>query len=217
MLSSCKQCCILDTISLVGLCRLELDSRRAIEWLVDDFDVSIPQKVFDDALRYIQVDDETQSIFFRTVPPPVHYNTMVSCEQFLSRRIRSLPPQFIPQVDEGERAAAALALRMSRSLKQYTLLVTDDLKALDPLCITLDRHQIGIVKTSYDMLLFLASRHMIELPLEAIEIALKELNQLLRDNSRAARDSQKPDELLDKYLSILPELSDWNCRTLDCM
>lgn len=226
-MSPCKQWCIVDTISLVSLCRLELGSRRVLEWLLDDFDVSIPPKVFNDAASYIrdmrriddetQIDDEAQSIFFRRLPQLVHRNTMVSCDYFLSRRIGDLPPEFTRYVHEGERIATALALKLSRSFKQYILLVTDDLKALEPLYIILDRNQIGIVKTSYDMLLFFASRHMIELSPEEIEIALRGLNYLLRDNSKPAHVPQKPDELLDKYLAMISKLSNWNCRTLDCM
>lgn len=198
-----KQCCVFDTISLVKLCQLELGPRRAIEWLLEDFAVWIPQKVFDDGKRHLSDDDDERTAFFNAVLSHVARKADDFFEECIDQHVRHLPPDERPRIDEGEGIATALALEISRFCKQYVVLVTDDYKAeplLRQICST---DQIGITRTAYDLLLFLRSRHSDELPIEEIEAALRELARLLRDNSKPAHIPQKPDELRDQYLAIL--------------
>jgi len=198
-----KQCCIIDTMSLVKLCQLELGPKRAIEWLLEDFAVWIPKKVFDDGKRNLSADDDERTVFFNAVLPRVVGKADDFFEECMSQHVRRLPPDKRPCVDEGEKIATALALELSRFYKQYVMLVTDDYKAeplLRQICST---DQIGITRNAYDLLLFLRSRHPDELPIEEIEAALRELAHLSRDNSKPARIRQEPDELRDQYIEIL--------------
>lgn len=213
-----KQCCILDAISLVKLCQLELGLRRAIEWLLEDFDVSIPQKVFNEGRSNIHAtDDDAAALFFTAVQSRVHYESIESCDQIIKRQVKSLPVQERTEIHNGERVAAALALKLSYSYKQYVVFVTDDLDAVSPIEKILDRDQIGLVKNSYDLLLFLASRHLGELTLDVVEIALKQLNYLLRNNSPDAPKYQEPDELLDVHLNEVVNLFQCRRELLTCV
>jgi len=221
-----KQCCILDTISLVKLCQLELGSKKAIEWLIEDFQVSIPKKVFEDGRRHISEadDEEAQAVFFRNVQQYVHYGKYNSCEKLIAECGITALWQYAsgedkPHVDEGERVAAALALRLGYEYRQYVIFVTDDLKAIPLLKMILGgiSYQVGSVKNSYDLLLFLASRHPDEFPPNGMEIPLRQLNYLLRNNSPDAEPHQKPDELLGKYLDTLKKLSHQRLLFLDCL
>lgn len=198
-----KQCCIFDTMSLVKLCQLELGPKRAIEWLLEDFVIWIPKKVFDDGKHNLSDDDDERRVFFDTVLPRVMEKADDFFEECMNRHVRRLPPDQRPRVDEGEEIATALALELSRFYKQYVVLVTDDYKAealLGEIC-SID--QIGIVRNAYDLLFFLRSRHSDELSIDEIEVALRELARLLRDNSKPAHVPQKPDKLRDQYLTIL--------------
>ena len=198
-----KQCCIIDTMSLVKLCQLELGPKRAIEWLLEDFAVWVPKKVFDDGKHKLSDDDDEQTVFFNAVLPRVVGKADDFFEECMSQHVRRLPPDKRPRVDEGEKIATALALELSRFYKQYVVLVTDDYKAEPLLGEICNIDQIGIIRNAYDLLLFLRSRHSDELSIDEIEIALRELARLLRDNSKPAYILQKPDELRDQYLIIL--------------
>jgi hypothetical protein len=198
-----KQCCIFDTVSLVKLCQLELGLRRAIEWLLDDFAIWIPQKVFDDGKRNLSDDDDERTVFFNAVLPRVVGKADDFFKECMNRHVRRLPPDKRPRVDEGEEIATALALELSRFCKQYVVLVTDDYKAEPLLRQICNTDQIGITRNAYDLLLFLRSRHSDELPVEEVEAALRELARLSRDNSKPAHIRQEPDELRDQYIKIL--------------
>jgi hypothetical protein len=198
-----KQCCIFDTVSLVKLCQIELGPKRAIEWLLEDFAVRIPEKVFADGKPYLSDDDDERTVFFGAVLPCVVDKADDTFEEYMSEHVERLSPDKRPQVDEGERVATALALELSRLCRQYVVFVTDDYRAkpiLEGIC---DVDQIGVVRNAYDLLLFLSSRHSDELPIEEVEAALRELARLLRDNTKPAHFAQKPDELRDRYLTIL--------------
>jgi hypothetical protein len=199
-----KQCCIFDTVSLVKLCQLELGPKRAIEWLLDDFSVVIPKKVFDDGGHNLSDDDDERTVFYGKVSSQVVATADDFFEECIGRHVEQLLPCQRSCIDEGEKVAIALALEFSRFCRQYVVLVTDDYKAcplLEQIC---GLEQIGIVRNAYDLLLFLGSRHSDQLSVEEIEIALRELAYLLRNNSDpVAKQLQKPDELREQYISIL--------------
>jgi hypothetical protein len=98
-----------------------------------------------------------------------------------------------------------LAQPLSRAHGQYVIFVTDDYKAASSLQNILRDDQIGLVKNSYELLLFLASRHPEQLSLGELDKALRQLNRLLRNNDLPAAKMQKPDELLLECLKILQE------------
>ncbi len=198
-----KQCCVFDTNSLVKLCQLELGPRRAIEWLLDDFAVWIPEKVFEDGINNLSDDDDERTVFFNAVQPRVVRQADDFFKNRVSQHVKRLPPNKRPNIDAGEEIATALALELSRFCKQYVVLATDDYKAEPLLKQYCNMDQIGIIKNAYDLLLFLRSRHSDELSVEEIEISLQELARLLRNNSISARILQKPDELRDHYITIL--------------
>jgi hypothetical protein len=199
-----KQCCIFDTVSLVKLCQLELGPKRAIQWLLEDFAVWVPQKVFDDGKHNLPTDDDdARTVFFNAVLPRVADRVDDYFEERMNEHVNYLPPEAKPRVDAGEKIATALALELSRFWGQYVVLVTDDYKAQPLLEEVCDTDQIGIVRNAYDLMLFLGSRHSDELAAVEVETAIKQLAYLLRDNSKPAHVAQKPDELRDNYLKIL--------------
>lgn len=195
---------MLDTVSLVRLCQLELGFRRAMEWLIDDLHVCLPDKVFEEGRLQLASADE-QSFYFSTVQPRVIYDRDKNYESIFERHVDRLPAGEKAKVDEGEKGAASFALELSRAHNQYVIFVTDDYKAASSLRDILRYDQVGLIKNSYELLLFLASRHPKELSLGELDRALRQLNQLLRNNHLPATKEQKPDELLLEYLNVLRE------------
>jgi hypothetical protein len=194
----------LDTVSLVKLCQLELGVRRAVEWLIDDFHVCLPDKVFEEGrLQLASADD--QSFYFGTIQPRVIYDRNENYDSVFGRHVDRLPGGEKSNLDEGETRAASIALELSRVHNQYVVLVTDDHKAALSLQNILRDDQVGLIKNSYELLLFLASRHPEELPMGELDAALRQLNWLLRNNDLPAAIEQKPDELLLEYLGVLQE------------
>ena len=221
-----KQCCIIDTISLVKLCRLELGNKRAIEWLLEDFCIFIPRKVFEEGRRNIKnvnvgkeakagnkyqkgktphrniknvsIHEEREDTkkFLKIAQDCVHNGNMDACIELISRCVQE--QKF--KIDEGEKIAAALALKMSLVHRQFIIFLTDDFRAIEPLEKLLNIYKIGKVINSYDILIFLLAHHPVELKPEDVEIALKGLTQLLRNNDMPAYEEQKPDDLLYEYL-----------------
>lgn len=199
-----KQCCVLDTVSLVRLCQLELGVRRAVEWLIDDFHVCLPGKVFEEGRLKLASADE-QSIYFSVVQPQVIHDRNKDYDTIFGRHVDRLPPKEKSNLDEGESRAASFALELSRTHNQYVVLVTDDYKAAPSLRKILQDDQIGLIKNSYELLLFLASRHPEQLPLGNLDKALRDLTVLLRNDKLHAPTEQEPDKLLAEYLRVLQE------------
>lgn len=196
-----KQCCVIDTNSLVRLCQLELGSQRAIEWILEDFWVRIPSKVFEECQSNLSTDASERKVFFEKITSCVDYENNTAYDQLFAQQVAPLTSERRSSIDEGEAKAAAYALRISRYHTQYVVFITDDYKAANSLDDLLREDQIGTVKNSYDLLLFLRSRHPELFPTGTMEVALNELNRLLRDNSATAGPFQKPDELLVPYLN----------------
>ena len=199
-----KQCCVLDTVSLVRLCQLELGVRQAVEWLIDDFHVCLPPRVFDEGKPHLTSDEE-RSVYFRAVLPRVIYDRNQGYDSLLDAHVDRLPAEKQSSIDEGETKAAAFALELSRIYDQYVVLVTDDYRSIPSLEAILLNDQVGSIKNSYELLLFLGSRHPEELPAGELEAALRDLTRLLRNETLPKSVRQKPDELLLKYLSIVQE------------
>lgn len=200
-----RQCCVLDTVSLVKLCQLELGTQRAIEWILDDFSVHVPQKVHEECLNNLPDDAEVRKVYFEKVAERVDYEGNATYDHLLGRQVERLKPSQQSKIHEGEAQAAAFALKLCHRHVQYVVLVTDDRKATDPLVALLLEDQIGSVKNSYDLLLFLRSRHPEELPVGVIDVALRELSTSIRNNSPDADKFQEPEELLVPYLEKVSE------------
>ncbi len=199
-----KQCCVFDTVSLVRFCQLELRFRRAVEWLIDDFYVCVPQKVFEEG-RLQLTSTEERKVYFKLVRPWVVYDRNHNYDSVFGRHVDRLSSQEKSSIDEGEAKAAAFALELSRIYNQYVVLVTDDYKAIPSLEKILRNDQVGLVKDSYELLLFLFSRHPKEIPLGELEAALRELTRLLRNNALPAAEEQVPDTRLLEYLRLIWE------------
>lgn len=196
-----KQCCVTDTGALVNLCRLELGTKRAIEWVLEDFCVCVPQKIFDEGRVYLPYDDdEGRTIYFNAVQGQVR-NLSASCEEIIDRQVDSLPPKEKSKIDAGEKKAAALTYEFSRIQKQYVLFVTNDFKAIPPLDVVFARTQTAFIKNAFDLLFFIASRHPDEIPLDELGIAIRELNRMIRDPDKDG-DTTSDQLLLDYLLAI---------------
>jgi hypothetical protein len=202
-----KQCCILDTNSLLFLSQVEIGSISAIEWILQDFTMAIPKIVFDDGkLNIPDENDELRSLFFRKIQPTISYVSDYFVDN-ISKLTSHLEKKDQSNIDEGEKEALSLALELSRSHKQYVLLITDDLKAFGLLQKFVKDDQIGILINSFDLILFLASRHADQIPIASVPEAMKQLNYLWRNNSPDAPKYQEPDGLFLQYESLIPKLS----------
>lgn len=144
-------------------------------------------------------------MFFDKVIACVDYEADASYDHLFRRQVDRLPAEQQSRIHEGETKAGAFALQLSHRHTQYLIFVTDDYKAIDSLRHLLREDQIGSVKNSYDLLLFLRSRHSNMLSAGATEVALKDLTQLLRNNSSTAPAFQKPDEMIIPYLEKIRE------------
>lgn len=195
-----KQCCVIDTVSLVRLCQIELGQKRVIEWILEDFTLAIPQTVFDEGRRNITNDDDiAHTLFFNDIQTHIDYSDLRYCKNCLDNYLEILTIQERRCVDEGEAIAAGLALKLSFVHKGIVLLVTDDFKAIPHLENFLGVYHAGIVKNSYSLLLFLSVSHYGDFSVEDTVNALKDLNSVLRNNDlKVSQHSQKPDELLEE-------------------
>ena len=202
-----KQYCVIDTGALVNLCRVELGAKRAIEWVLDDFCVLIPQLVFNEGKIYLSDDADERRLYFDDVQSLVQKIEEIA-EIALDELIDHLPPPMKSRVDAGEKAAAAFGFEISRRYRQYILMVTNDFKATEPLQVVFSNAQIGFLRDAYDLLVFVASRHPNDLPLRTLEVALRDLNSMVRDPNISRDVPSTPDEVLAKHLQLLNKFPD---------
>lgn len=201
-----KQCCVTDTGALVNLCRIELGAKRAIEWVLEDFCVCVPQKIFDEGRVYLPYDDyEGRKIYFNDVQSQMRISS-ASCEKIIDRQVDSLPPKEKSKIDQGEKKAAAVTYEFSRIQKQYVLFVTNDFKAIPPLNEIFANTQTAFIKNAFDLLFLVASRHPSEIPLDELGIAIRELNRMIRDPDKDGDTTS--DQLLLDYLLIIQKFPD---------
>lgn len=201
-----KQCCVTDTGALVNLCRIELGAKRAIEWVLEDFCVCVPKKIFDEGTKYIPYDDfEGRTVYFNKIKSQVRISS-ASYEKIMDRQVDSLPPKERLEIDAGEKKAAAVTFEFSRIQKQYVLFVTNDFKAIPPLNIVFERTQTAFIKNGFDLLFLIVSRHPAEIPLEDLGIAIRELNRMIRDPNTDGDTTS--DVLLKEYLEIIQKFPD---------
>jgi hypothetical protein len=202
-----RECCIIDTGALINFCRIELGGRLAIEWVLQDFCVLIPKKIFDEGCPYASFQSYAH-LYFSTIKTYVRPVTE-TCEVIIDDIIESLPQGQRTLIDDGERMGAAFAFEMSRQQVQYVVFITNDFKATPPLTKMFDLMQVGMLRDAYDILVFLASRHPNEIPLGQLDVALRDLNSIVRDSSKpAAAETQVPDEILLRHLQNINQFRD---------
>jgi len=208
-IDSCgKQYCVIDTGALVNLCRVELGTRRAIDWILNDFCVVIPGAIFDEGKHLVSPTDPDEHAHYFTVILALVRSTNPTCEIIMDDQVSHLPPAERIKIDAGEKAAAAFAFEASRVHKQYVLFVTNDFSASDPLKTIFSNVQLGILRDAYDALEFIASRHPEEIPPKALEIALRELNAMVRDPDLSLQETSIPDQVLARHLQTLQKYPD---------
>jgi len=184
---------VIDTVSLVNLCFIEIGDFRAIEWLINEFDVLTTSKVYKDGLSYInQSDDEEAHDIYTTKISEIRYDEN-SCNKYVDQVLSEVEES--QEVDRGEKTALSLALRLSMRDSIYVVFVTDDYKALGPISEVLADHGCGVAVTGFYVIRqigMLNSRH---ISIEEIEIASRSLMSGVRDSDEGTHTLQKPEKL----------------------
>lgn len=192
-----KQFCIIDAISIVALCRIEIGLKRAIEWLLDDFAISLCEAALDEAERHIKGldDEEAKYLFFRI---KTYKEKLRNAIEFLDPHVKNFG-----RIHKGERKSASLALELSRLHPQYVILVTDDFRAHCVIGDVFRKHQIGNVYSSYDLLAFIYTRHT-DIPPFSYEQSVKGLTAILLEDQPRDRERMQEPELKElEYLELL--------------
>ena len=195
-----RQVCIIDAVSIVALCRIEIGLKRAIEWLLDDFAIRVWKAAWDEAQKHVPKldDDEAKRLFFITCPGYMYPGNLSEAIEFLDPHVKSYG-----RIGKGERECASLALEMSRLQTQYVILVTDDFKAHPVISPAFMEHQVGSVYSSYDLLTFIYTRHREISPVH-YEHSIRDLTSiLLEDQPRDWEMMQTPEEKALEYLKLL--------------
>ena len=203
-----KQCCVTDTGALVNLSRIKIARRRAIEWVLEDFCLLIPQKIFDEGKRNFTRRDNKGRIFYFTTIQQRIYAMGEVCEIVIEQQVEGLEADLKSKIDSGEQKAAAFAFELSRKRNQYVLFVTNDFKAIPSLNQIFTTTQSAFVKNAYELLVFLASRHPSEISLGEIEIAIRELNRMERDSTKDDDVPMTPDEYMADCLRAIQNFPD---------
>ena len=195
-----KQFCIIDAISIVALCRIEIGLKRAMEWLLDDFAICLWKEAWDEARRHVpKLDDEEAKRLFLTDCQLHSYRENLSeAIEFLDPHVKSFG-----KIDKGERESASLALELSRLHPQYVILVTDDFRAHPVIFNAFREHQIGGVYSSYDLLTFIYTRHT-DIPRFSYKQSIRDLTAILLEDQPPDREKMTvPEEKLLQYLKLL--------------
>lgn len=194
-----KQFCIIDAISIVALCRIEIGLKRAMEWLLDDLAISLCKTALDEAEPYIsKLDDEEAKRVFTACQLSSYRGNLKKAIEFLDPHVKNFG-----RIGPGERESASLALELSRLHTQYVTLVTDDFRAHPVIGEAFCKHQIGGVYSSYDLLTFIYTRHT-DIPHFTCEQSIKDLTAILLEGQPADREKRTvPDEKLLQYLELL--------------
>lgn len=196
-----KQVCIVDAISIVALCRIEIGFKRAIQWLLDDFAIFLSEEAWDEARRHVPKldDDEAKRLFFIDCKSHIYWKDLSETIDFFDPHIESFG-----KIHNGERESASLALETSRLRTHYVILVTDDFDAHPVILPAFIEHQVGSVYSSYDLLLFIYTRHNKHITRDRCESSIKELTHiLLEDQPRDRERMQVPEQKLVEYLGLL--------------
>lgn len=195
-----KQVCIIDAISIVALCRIEIGPKRAMRWLLDDLVVSLWKEACDEAERYIKRldDEEAKYLFFTDCRLQTYKEKLESAIEFLDPHVRNFG-----RIHKGERESASLALQLSRLHTQYVILVTDDFRAHCVISDAFIKHQVGGVYSSYDLLTFIYTRHN-DIPRFSYKQSIKDLTAILLEDQPPYRERmQEPERKELQYLKLL--------------
>jgi len=196
-----RQVCIIDAVSIVALCRIEIGLKRAIEWLLDDFAIRLWKAAWDEAQKHVPKldDDEAKRLFFMTCPSYMYPGNLSEAIEFLDPHVKSYG-----RIGKGERECASLALEMSRLQTQYVILVTDDFKAHPVISPAFMEHQVGNVYSSYDLLTFIYTRHPRDITRVSYEYSIKDLTAILLERQPLDRETMlRPEQELIEYLERL--------------
>ena len=170
-----------DANSLAWLCRLEIGTRRAIEWLGDNYSIKITEVVFNEAKNNIPYTEDDALSYLEGLRSHIDRELWYYDEKFDSR-LENLPPSVKghgKRVDKGERTAGILALKTSRRNEYPITLITDDNDATEPLEHIFEIEKIGPVEDSFGMLRYIWSRNSEKIAKRSINIALQDLKSFM--------------------------------------
>lgn len=192
---------IIDTISLVKFCIIEINDIRIIEWLNKNFDVHTTPKVYEDGWNHIisSNNEEAQRVYHGVghIQHPGCHLCLDYVEECLGEINES------GKVDEGEKTALALAMHISFTESEHVLFVTDDYKALTVIREIMQIHGIGSAESGFYMLRQVGMLNSTDIAVTDIEIASRSLQSELRDNDQPADIEQKPDTLFAQSVQMI--------------
>lgn len=156
-----RQICVLDTDSILIGVSLELGGIKIIDWLSRIFDIYIPFFVVKHELKSASKDYELdiQEIHRKLHDIKVK---VIANEYFDSclKVTRKWLKKSKLDIDEGERFCLGLSLYLSRNLKNFIFLITDDFRARDEaLDKFVDEQKIGVTLSSPDIILYAFARN----------------------------------------------------------
>jgi hypothetical protein len=197
-----KQLCVLDAVTISNLCKVELKDKKAIQWVIADFRIVFPDYVYHKEAKNYVGDDQEAEIIFK------HLTKHISKERIDPKMKGIVTSSFDEnqKINRGELEAATLALKLSRLSLHYIILVTDDFKAQPPITEAFYHQQVGSVYSSYDLLLFLYTRHKNELARRDVEKAIADLTALYPDQTPRNQPAPIPQQKQREYLKQLEKL-----------
>lgn len=195
---------VLDTISLVKFCIIEIGTLKVIEWMRKDFKIITSPKAYQDGRRHITRSDnqEAEMIYHRM--KDIQHADLSPCLDYVTECLSEMKEG--DKVDEGEKTALALAVRTALSEKEYVLFITDDYKALNPIKKVLSIHGVGVAKSGFYILRQIGMLNSSEIAIEDVDVALRSLQNELRDNGKPGALQQKPDRLYADNAKMLDRL-----------
>lgn len=156
-----RQICVLDTDSILIGVSLELGGIKLIDWLSRIFDIYIPFFVIKHELKGASRDYELDIQEIRRKLHDIKVKVIAdeyfdSCLKFIRKWLRKSKLD----LDEGERFCLGLSLYLSRNLKDFIFLITDDFRARDEaLDKFVDGQKIGVSLSSPDIILYAFARN----------------------------------------------------------
>lgn len=172
---------VMDANSLAWLCRLELGTRQAIEWLSDHFYIKLTKTVFEEAKGNIPHDEDDASRHLELLRSQIDKDIRYYEGKFDSQ-IESFPPEikgYGKRIDKGERTAGILALKASRCSEYPVILITDDKEAEKPLARLFQIEKIGLIEDSFEIVCYMWSRNSNVMAKRSVNKALLDLKNLM--------------------------------------
>lgn len=156
-----KQICVLDTDSIVIGMSVELGHIRLIDWMSRLFDIYIPNFIVRNELKSASMDYDIDIQEIRR--KLCNIKVKVIADEYFDACIKLITKWLAKSrldIDDGEKYCLGLSLCLSRNLRDFVFLVTDDFRARDTaLDKFMDKQKIGVILSSPDVILYTFARN----------------------------------------------------------